>query len=191
MRSYALKRFGLRQIRSEVEAQVSRVFAVGLSPTHMDSHQHLHVLPGIIDIVLQAAKEAKISVVRLPRERGAFGLRGVQQHVLRLICHKAAAKIRRAGMRFPDQFWGFAFSGHLDERNLAKTIMGLGSGINEIMSHPGFSDPETMRRYNWHYHWDEEAAALCSGAIRQLILEKGIRLAGFREAWADASSFQA
>jgi len=54
------------------------------------------------------------------------------------------------------------------------------------MCHPGFSDAVAEKRYRWHYHWDQEVAALCSDAIWQNIEDRKIRLVGFSEAWEPA-----
>ena len=40
----------LKEVRAELAAQIQKVIDSGLRVTHIDSHQHLHVLPGIIDI---------------------------------------------------------------------------------------------------------------------------------------------
>ena len=176
-------RFGLKEIRSEIEAQVKRVCAAGVSPTHLDSHQHLHILPGIIDIVLETARAAGIPFIRLPRERGWIGPRFGQRQALRLLCRNAVSKMIRARMRFADHFFGFSTSGHLNEKNLTKILLSLGEGVNEIMTHPGFRDPATEERYPWHYQWDVEGVALQSERVRRLIDEQGILLASFRDTW--------
>ncbi|XP_046496321.1 carbohydrate deacetylase isoform X2 [Equus quagga] len=63
----------LPQVREELEAQLSRFRELlGSDPTHVDGHQHVHVLPG-----------ARVPGVR----RGAAGLRGA--------LHTAAAGARR------------------------------------------------------------------------------------------------
>jgi hypothetical protein len=41
----------LRQIRIELEAQMALICDLGLKPTHFDSHQHVHMIPAIFDIL--------------------------------------------------------------------------------------------------------------------------------------------
>lgn len=185
VKSYLLKRFGLREIRKEVDAQIAHVFAAGIKPTHIDSHQHLHIFPGIIDIVVDAAKSAGIPVVRVPMEIGGLGGRGYQQNVLMYLCRKAAVKVKRAGLRCADHFWGFGVSGHMVENNLIEILGLLGGGVNEIMCHPGFSDPTTSDRYQWNYEWDGEAGALQSRTVAELVECRNIRIASFADAWCD------
>ena len=188
IKGYALKRFGPTEIRAEVDAQIRRFLDAGLKPTHLDSHQHLHVLPGVFDIVLDAAEAAGIQVIRIPLERGGPTAhrtvsRTVQTWLLSRFCRKCAQKARKAGMRSADRFWGLGVSGNMNEENLARTIDRLAPGVNEIMCHPGFSDPATSERYPWSYNWDDECAALQSESIRTTIQQRGIRLANFADAW--------
>ncbi len=188
LKDYFLRRFGLEEIRAEIEAQIKRVLETGLKPTHLDSHQHLHLIVGIFNIVLQAARSAGIQVIRIPQEKGMgtfrrFSPGGIQKTALTWLCRICARKARKAGIRFVDHFWGLGVSGHLDERNLKKILASLQPGVNEIMSHPGFEDAETRGRYPWNYCWEKEAAALRSEAVFRFIEGRKIRLAHFGNAW--------
>jgi len=184
LRDCALRRFGVRELRAEIEAQIARVLAAGIRPTHLDSHQHLHLLPGVLDVAIDAAKSAGIPVIRLPCERAAIGGRRLGRSALSILCRQAAPKLRKAGIHFADHFFGFGVSGRLDDGKLAQILGCLGPGVNELMCHPGFGDPETGERYPWGYQWDKEAAALCSAHISRRVEELGVRLAAFGQAWS-------
>lgn len=64
------------EVVSELQAQLERGLSCGLEITHVDSHQHLHVLPGIADIVLDLCSAFGIKKIRIPQEgwfwRGGF-----------------------------------------------------------------------------------------------------------------------
>ena len=60
-----------KEIRRELAAQTDKVLKAGLTPTHIDSHQHLHMLPGIFPLVLTLAAERNIKRVRI--SRGIYG----------------------------------------------------------------------------------------------------------------------
>jgi predicted glycoside hydrolase/deacetylase ChbG (UPF0249 family) len=182
------RRFGRAEVAAEVEAQIQRVREAGLQPTHLDSHQHLHVLPGVLAVVLEAARAEGIGVVRVPEERqapagaGGPGRRG-QTRVLSYLARRSAGRVQAVGLRHADRFWGLTGSGHLEEQGLLQILERLEPGVNELMCHPGCSDPATAERYRWGYHWDQEAAALCAERVRQMVQERGIRLCNFGEAW--------
>ena len=187
-RLFLTKRFGAGEVRTEIIAQIDRVLAAGITPTHIDSHQHLHMLPGVFDIVLDTAIDSAIPAIRVPLERdgpgsGGLSMRIIQTWILSRISRKRLDQVRNAGLRTADWFWGLGVSGNMNEANLADTLGRLRPGVNEIMCHPGISYPETASRYAWGYSWDEELAALTSDSVKTFIEENDIRLASFADAW--------
>ena len=178
---WSLRQFGMRQIRAEVTAQISRVLEAGIKPTHLDSHQHLHLFPPILTIVLEAVANARIAVIRLPDDRSqGTGLKGI---ILARLSRQALSRVHGMGIHSVDHFWGLAHSGGMNETNFFRLLERLKNGVNEIMCHPGFSDPATRARYPWLYHWDDETSALTSAKIRAYIQDNEIRLSSFRDAW--------
>ncbi len=178
---WSLRRFDMRQIRAEVSAQISRVLEAGIKPTHLDSHQHLHLFPPILTVVVEAAASAQIAVLRLPEDRSQG--RGLRGGILARLSRRALPHVRVLGIRSVDHFWGLVHSGSMNKTNLLQLLKQLKGGVNEIMCHPGFSDPATRARYPWRYHWDDETAALTSAEIRTYIQDHEIRLSSFRDAW--------
>jgi chitin disaccharide deacetylase len=59
----------LADVRTELDAQIRRVIDYGLAPSHLDGHQHVHVLPGIARVVAELARNYGIRAVRCPAER--------------------------------------------------------------------------------------------------------------------------
>jgi hopanoid biosynthesis associated protein HpnK len=187
-RGYFLGRFTLRAIRREVDAQIQRVLDTGIRPTHLDSHQHLHLFPGIFKIAIEAAHAANIGVIRVPHEQGLsprfrVSPRAMRLLVLNIFCRHAKRMALARGLHVAHHFWGLEFSGSLGESELLRILENVSSGINEVMMHPGISDKTMQGKYPWGYKWDMETAALRSSAVRQLIAERRIRLASFEEAW--------
>jgi len=186
VKAFLTRKFGVAEARTEIEAQVARAFAAGIAPTHIDFHQHLHMLPSVFKIVLAVAQSTGIRAVRVPLDRGAQAssvARRAQNRVLFLLCDRNAKRLAKAGIRFAHQFHGLWLSGNMNETSLLATLGCLKPGVNEIMMHPGFLDAETAARYDWGYHWDDEYAALVSPSVRSFVEERGIRLASFADAW--------
>ena len=59
------------EVEAELRRQIERLLAAGLRLVHANSHQHLHVLPRIFEIVLRLAEEYRIPWVRVPRDPAA------------------------------------------------------------------------------------------------------------------------
>jgi hopanoid biosynthesis associated protein HpnK len=186
VKAFLTRKFGVAEVRTEIEAQVARVLATGIAPTHIDFHQHLHILPGVFEVVLTVAQSTGIRVVRVPLDQGRQAgsvARQVQTRILSFLCVRNAKKLAKVGIKFSHHFHGIWLSGNMNESNLLATLGRLKPGVNEVMMHPGFSDVATAARYDWAYHWDEEYAALVSKRVRSFIDEHGIRLSNFADAW--------
>ena len=176
------------EVARELAAQIEKVTQAGIRPTHLDSHQHLHVVPGISAIVLDLARRFAIPAVRIPAEPlGFFG--GLSPSVGRVVGRSGltvlAGLFRRralaAGLKTPDHFFGMLAGGQLNEIALQTILQQLPAGTAEIMCHPGRPDAALARQYSWDYHWSDELAALCAPRIRRILQENGIRLISFRE----------
>jgi len=91
---WSLGRFGASQIKAEITAQISRTLEAGISPTHIDSHQHLHVFPPILPIVLEAAASASIRVIRLPIDASR---KGIKAKILARFSNRVLSQVENPG----------------------------------------------------------------------------------------------
>src|ERR1051325_10167671 len=62
-----------RDPEPELRAQIEKVLATGLRVTHLNGHQHLHMLPRVFAIVVRLAEEYRIGYVRQVGDRGGRG----------------------------------------------------------------------------------------------------------------------
>jgi predicted glycoside hydrolase/deacetylase ChbG (UPF0249 family) len=172
-------------VRAEFEAQIRRVLDAGFVVSHLDGHQHVHVLPGVAPVVAELAARFGIPAVRHPAERVRGYMlrrwRGAKRlaEQVALSCVAAASPLRH--LKHADEFAGFFFGGRLDETNLAVILGSLPRhGTAEIMCHPGGDDMRSADG-SWEYAWAAERAALVSPRIRALLEAQGTRLVSFRE----------
>jgi predicted glycoside hydrolase/deacetylase ChbG (UPF0249 family) len=180
---YLAGRIALAEVRRELAEQCRRVLDAGLSPSHVDSHQHLHLLPRLLEVVLELCREFGIPTIRLvhePRVVRQVGrtppARIGQALILNALSRRARLR-QRSGV---DGFLGFLCAGRLDERELLRLLEHLPNhGTWELGCHPGLPDGETPYPH-WGYHWESALAALTSPRVRALVEQRGIRLVGFR-----------
>ena len=57
--------FNGEEVRRELESQLARFRSFGLTPTHLDSHQHIHLYPMVFDVVASLCIEQNLPL-RLP-----------------------------------------------------------------------------------------------------------------------------
>src|SRR5689334_13125533 len=62
------RQINLGDVETELRRQITRILSAGISPTHLDGHKHVHVLPGVSEIVIRLAQEFSIRRVRCPQE---------------------------------------------------------------------------------------------------------------------------
>ena len=182
---YLRGKVALVEVRAELDAQIRKVRDAGIAVSHLDGHQHVHVLPGIAAIVADLAASHGIGAVRYPAERvSAYMLRNLQnarrlteQLVLGVVCALSPLK----ALRRSDSFVGFYFGGRLDEANLA-TVLGRlpARGTVELMCHPGGDEERATEGY-WRYSWAAERAALTSPRIRAVLTARGAQLVSYRD----------
>jgi hopanoid biosynthesis associated protein HpnK len=181
-------RVNMTEIRAEFTAQVAKVAAAGVAITHLDSHQHLHVLPGIIEITLDVAAAFGIKALRIPAEPPFFtggypctAGRFLGRFGLSSLASAARRKAKRRGFAVPDHFFGMLAGGNMRGEYLRAIIDRLPDGASEIMVHPGDDDRALGAAYGWGYRWQDELAAVTDGATMQRLATNGIKLISFRE----------
>lgn len=186
---YLSGRVNRREIEAEWRAQIARVKNEGLSISHLDSHQHLHMLPGILPIAARLAGEFGIGAIRYPRQRsreevesggGRAVRRWAEGAALQGACRLAAGMLRRNGLLTCDGFRGFAEAGAWDATALARTVSTIGPGVTEIGCHPGIDDG-IGERFPWGYHWERELAALTSDELAAALRTTGAETITYRE----------
>ncbi|MDZ7343958.1 MAG: ChbG/HpnK family deacetylase, partial [candidate division KSB1 bacterium] len=67
-RRYIAGRINLMEVAKELEAQVEKILSAGLNPTHLDSHQHVHMLPGVSRVAVALGRKYGIPAMRVPKE---------------------------------------------------------------------------------------------------------------------------
>lgn len=177
----------MEELYAECEAQIARIESLGLVITHLDSHQHLHVLPRVIDVCLELAQRHGIHRMRLPAEACLFN-GGYPAPLARKVakcgltfCARLARRKAAGRMAMPQAFFGMLAGGHMEEKYFQAILRALPEGTAEIMVHPGLDNKALGAAYDWQYHWEDEYQSVTSPRVLQYIQEARIRLISFKE----------
>ena len=176
----------MEEVRRELAAQAAKMERTGLPLTHVDSHQHMHVLPGIIDAVLDTAESLSISAVRIPRTplfEGASGSLGqlIGRLGLRVLAQMAAVKARSRHFRMPRHFEGIVAGRAVSTGDLLRLAEHLAPGATEVMMHPGLSNDVLIPACRWDHDFEAEMAAILSPEVKAALQEKGADIVNFRD----------
>jgi len=117
----------------EIAAQVLACERQGITPTHFDSHHHMHTEWGIAPVVIRTAKRHGISSIRLALNCGP-GRDGAST------THRMLARTYRQAQNTRLRFHGLAkteyFGDALDTAHILQTT----TADVEVMVHPMFDD---------------------------------------------------
>jgi predicted glycoside hydrolase/deacetylase ChbG (UPF0249 family) len=182
----------LAEVEKEWDAQIRKVRDAGITPTHLDGHKHVHMLPGLFEIALKLAKRHGIGAIRVSLEASslraalASGARqnsgvvlkqGVQARGLKLLARDAREQAGRAGISTADYFCGIAQTGELTREGVEQFLKSLPAGTTELMCHPGYADAALQKTSTRLQHSREtELQILTDTGIRNLVASLGIRL---------------
>jgi len=189
-------RVPLDAVEREYHAQIQRVFAAGIRPTHLDGHQHVHMWPPIFSVTARLAAEYGLAGVRSSRERRAgihrmwrrnAPVRGkilLQAGVglgLAFLAVASRAALAAAGVATPDYFYGVSSTGYLDRDSLAGVLLDVPEGVSELMCHPGYVDA-TLEQVSTRLlrQREVELDAVSDPAFRIRAGELGIQLVNYR-----------
>jgi hopanoid biosynthesis associated protein HpnK len=192
---YFLGRLARDQVRAEFRNQIRTFLEAGLTPTHLDTHKHVHCLGGILDALISVAREFGIDKVRLPSEdrpsprrmpddrpgpRGSRKSAG-KRRLIRFLCRGARERLSRAGIRTADHFAGIEHGHCLNSDVLNLILSNLGTGTTEIMCHPGYTDEHAQRYASTPPHREVELESLKDPRIEDCLAAGAIQLIHYGE----------
>jgi len=183
---------GLRQIECELRAQIEKVLADGIAIDHLNSHQHVHMIPAIFRVTCRLAREYAVPCVRLTRELpyGAGGMRKRVQplltaNILKHLLLNRYARLnelaaRRYAVHTTDYFVGVNYTAHMNLAALLQGLCALPFGSVEVLLHPALGpDPRdtryptaALRRYTLARQRRTELRALRSSKLTAFIRQE-------------------
>jgi hopanoid biosynthesis associated protein HpnK len=190
------KKLEAKEVETEWNAQIEKVRAAGIRPTHLDGHKHVQMLPGLFAVALRLAKKHGIEAVRVAHEASSLRAaltsgceptgvtlkQGVQARGLKLLARDAREMTERAGIGAADYFCGIAQTGVLSKKGVQQLLASLPEGTTELMCHPGYTDADLERSATrLQKSREAELELLTDNEIRKSIATLGIRLINYGE----------
>jgi predicted glycoside hydrolase/deacetylase ChbG (UPF0249 family) len=169
-------------IRRELAAQIERIIDHGITPDHIDSHQHCQIFPCISQMIVDLSIEFGIKAMRTacpaePVEEDPKGDLGKEITLYRRFARNAQDAIHKANICTPDGLWGMPLLNCLDETRLCQLLDNLPEGHWELMTHPGYTsntgNPFDSKQREIELH------ALTSKKALDIIRQRNIRLCNF------------
>ena len=169
------KRINAKEVEVELRAQIERALAMGVRPTHLDSHQYRLIMNGkeLFDVMLRVAHEYKLPVFVT---RDWFPDYPYLQKSLDpgdiVLDHTVTIE---PGL--PPEKWAEFY---------LTALKNLKPGVTEFVIHPGYDDDElraaTRERSTWGSAWRQrDYDFFTSDQFREILAQQNIKLITWRE----------
>lgn len=168
------------EVELEFAAQLARAREFGADVDHLDTHQHLHLLPGVAPIVEALAAREGLPL-RWPRERPQVRWLAHPSSAMKATLLSGLARARPAQEARRVDAWGVFESGRLNARRLTRLLERLPDGDHEIVMHPGLAPGVVTEDPSWRYDWEAELEALTSPSVRDVLVHRNIAAVSYRQ----------
>ena len=175
------------EVYREWDAQIKKIIDAGISVTHLDGHQHLHMWNKFFPIAVTLAKKYDIPCMRVPDEKFFFGIR--PKNIFRSIAGTGLSAMARqhrkvldkTNIHTNDHFYGMLYGGHFTLDRMRYVVNKLPKGVTEFMCHPSTDEAVMEKSFHWGYHGEDELHALLSTTLRHQIENSDIQLISYRD----------
>lgn len=190
----------MRKVKEEVECQLQWfIDNVGSLPTHIDGHQHVHVLPQVCAILCKVMKKFGICWTRVPVEINLEECVWIKEPVknfnkfVMADAENSKSTFSNYGIRFSSHFIGFSTMGKdMTISRLEQAIKNVftkdSEEVCELMVHPGYKSiigcggcgegPDLFACSDGREH---ELETLKSPTLQEYLKSNNIRVCSFQE----------
>jgi chitin disaccharide deacetylase len=161
-------------VHAEFRRQIEKLLTVNIKISHLDSHFHIHVFPGITDVISEIVKEYDIPYVRKPCERLLKKkIMYPAQNLISFLSQKNIPSVGRKSL----PFYGLTEAGRVNSSTLIRILKSIETKTGELMLHPGYNSEENMDYYPAQInHFEEELKAAVHPDVHDLLRERNITL---------------
>jgi hopanoid biosynthesis associated protein HpnK len=179
-----------RQLEAEIHAQFAAFHDTGLPLDHVNSHNHMHLHPTILSLILKVGRSFGLSAIRLPYEPPVPSWRASRKGLIGKVASALGlapwtwllkARLRSAGIKANDFIFGLHDTGAMNEATVLRLLAELPEGVTEMYFHPATRRCREIDRSMADYCHEEELAALTSAKVRAALENMHLQPVGFRD----------
>lgn len=164
-----------RELVAEITAQIECCRSLGVEPTHVDSHHHIHAHPRLRALVRRVCREQGVGKLRAYRTLACSHSSG--SWLLEALERLSFG----APMVSPDHLLGIEAPAGRSFAARLEPVLDRGAGSLEMMCHPGYYDAALASVSSYDRGREDELRSLLEPELSGLLCREGIRLISYRE----------
>ena len=167
-----------KQLELEIRAQFEAFRATGLAMDHVIVHNHMHLHPTLLGLILKVGRDYGMRAMRIPQERDG-------DLFLRPWISLVRARTRRAHVLTNDLVLGLRYTGEMDSTRVISLLRDLPEGTTEMYFHPATRSTPYIERELPGCRVEAEFQALIDPLVRKAIQASGARLIAFSDLYQE------
>ena len=184
------RRIDYGQVEAEWRAQIEKLLSAEILITHINSHQFIHLYPGLLPICLRLAVSYDIPYVRtsiLDTISLEFGFKRLLHWIsLKLWIRFFVSRTLSPHVRGVPSMGFLQAGGKMSHDTIFKTLDRLkrqrSCSTIEVMLHPGTGDEYTSLKYShWRYNWKKDLELLLDHSFADMLDRRGVVLTSYGE----------
>lgn len=186
--------FFLRRVRQQLEKEIRAQFEAfrrtGLTLDHVNAHNHMHLHPTVLGLILRIGREYGMRAVRVPYEplgliRDASAPAALARLAAWLFLSPWVARVRhrlrRAQILHNDFIVGLSDSGRMHAERVMRLLQRIPHGVTEMYFHPSTARCPELERAMPDYEHRLEFDALISPEVMKVVQASGMRRIAFAD----------
>lgn len=179
-----------KQLEDEIRAQFQAFQETGLALDHVNAHNHLHLHPTILSLIVKVGREFGMKAVRFPKEPPVLSWKASGKGLGSKILSHALLypwlafmrrRLLRAGIRCNDALFGMADSGAMSIDLVLGFLRNLPRGTTELHFHPATGRCRELDATMPDYAHEEEFLTLTSDRLLEALRDSGVRRISFSD----------
>lgn len=167
-------------VRRELQAQVEKVLAAGMQPTHIDTHMGSVAHPKFMQHYTHLSQKTGLPAMNLRLDESAWKAMGLPSLVAQAAA-RLSARLEASGVPLLDACTGMPLDSDEDREQIARHLLGqLPAGITHFLLHPSIDTPELRQiTPDWRRRVGDYRTFL-SPSLKAFIRNAGIQVIGYR-----------
>jgi predicted glycoside hydrolase/deacetylase ChbG (UPF0249 family) len=184
LKFYLTGRINTSEIELELRHQIENFLETGLEPRFINSHEHLHLIPGLFRIVKKLSLEYEIPYVRTVDEYlfpGRWNYLDFPVYGIKTLSKLAQGTIEDTSVLTNEKFSGVYLVETPTIENWDRFLSGLSEGVTEMGVHvasKNFTENHGMQKER---QLKEMVEVLCSDRFKKLIADNNVQLQSIPE----------